>query len=139
MKVYISVKQIKKRAGQVASCPYELKTVPGTLRQLISILVSDGVEGYNLRLKEIGNTALPTKDEIDDMSQVGKIGFGIPYGSKPADFQEALKTAVQGFEDGLYRVFIGEQEIESLDAPLHLQEEDTITIIRLVMLTGGYF
>ena len=139
MKIYISVKQIKKRAGQVAACPYELKKVPGTLRQLISILVSDGVEGYNLRLKETGNTVLLTKDEIDDMSQVGKIGFGIPYGSNPADFQEALETDFQGFEDGLYRVFIGEQEIESLDAPLYLHEDDTITIIRLVMLTGGYF
>ena len=139
MKVYISVKQIKKRAGQVTACPYELNTVPGTLRQLISKLVSDGVEGYNLRLKETENTVLITKDEIDDMSQVGKIGFGIPYGSNPANFQEALETAVQGFEDGLYRIFIGEQEIESLDAPLHLQEDDTITIIRLVMLTGGFF
>lgn len=139
MKVYISVKHIKKRAGHVAACPYELKTVPGTLRQLISILVYDSVEGYNLRIKEIGNTVLLTKDKIDDMSQVGKIGFGIPYGSNPANFQEALETAVQGFEDGLYRIFIGEQEIESLDAPLHLQEEDTITIIRLVMLTGGFF
>ena len=139
MKVNISVKQIKKRVGQVASCPYELKTVPGTLRQMISILVSDGVEGYNLRLKQTEKTVLLTKAEIDDMSQVGKIGFGIPYGSNPADYQEALETAFQGFEDGLYRVFIGEQEIESLDAPLHLQEEDTVTIIRLVMLTGGFF
>lgn len=139
MKVYISVKQIKKRASQVTACPYELNTVPGTLRHLISILVSDGVEGYNLRLKETGNTVLLTKDEIDDMSQVGKIGFGIPFGSSQADFQEALETAVQGFEDGLYRIFIGEQEVESLDAPLDLHEDDTITIIRLVMLTGGYF
>ena len=139
MKVYISVKQIKKRAGQVAACPYEVKTVPDTLRQLISILVSNEVKSYNLRLKEKESTAIHTKEEIDDMSQVGKIGFGIPYGSNPADFQEALETAVQGFEDGLYRIFIGEQEIELLDAPLHLQEEDTITIIRLVMLTGGFF
>lgn len=139
MKVYISVKQIKKRASQVAACPYELNTVPDTLRKLISILVSNEVKSYNLRLKENESTAFHTKEEIDDMSQVGKIGFGIPYGSNPANFQEALETAVQGFEDGLYRIFIGEQEIESLDAPLHLQEEDTITIIRLVMLTGGFF
>ena len=139
MKVFISVKQIKKRARQVAACPYELNPVPDTLRQLISILVSDGVEGYNLRLKETGNTVLLTKTEIDDMSQVGKIGFGIPFGSSQADFQDAFETAIQGFVDGLYRLFIGEREIESLDAPLHLQEEDTITIIRLVMLTGGFF
>ena len=139
MKVYISVKQIKKRASQVVACPYELNPVPDTLRQLISTLVSNEVKSFNLRLKEKESTGFHTKEEIDDMSQVGKIGFGIPYGSNPADYQEALDTAYQGFEDGLYRVFAGEREIESLDVPLDLHEDDTITIIRLVMLTGGYF
>lgn len=139
MKVYISIKQIKKRASQVAAYPYELNPAPETLRQLISTLVSDEVERFNLRLKEKESTGFLTKEEIDDMSAVGKIGFGLPFGSSQADFQDAFETALRGFEDGLFRLFIGDREIESLDAPLHLQQEDTITIIRLVMLTGGFF
>ena len=139
MKVYISAKQIKKRGNQIAAIPYELRTVPDTLRQLISILVSDGVECYNQRLLAKEDTATLTKDDIDSMSQIGKIGFGIPFGSREANLQDAQETALQGFKDGLYRVFIGEREIESLDAAMELQEEDTITIIRLVMLTGGFF
>lgn len=139
MKVYISAKQIKKRGNQVSAIPYELRTAPDMLRQLITILVSDSVEGYNRRLQEKEGSMILTKDDIDDLSQAGKIGFGIPFGSRQADLQDALETAIQGFEDGLYRFFVGEQEIESLDAPLHLQEKDFITIIRLVMLTGGYF
>ena len=139
MKVYISAKQIKKRGNQVAACPYELHSLPETLRQLISILVSDSVESYNKRLQGKADAVALSQEDIDAMSQVGKIGFGIPFGNRDADLRDALETAFQGFEDGLYRLFIGEQEIESLDAPLHLQEEDTITIIRLVMLTGGYF
>ena len=114
-------------------------TTPNTLRQLISILVSDSVEGYNRRLQNKEGNGILTKDDIDDLSKVGKIGFGIPFGTRQADLQDALDTALQGFEDGLYRFFVGEQEIETLDAPLQLKEEDTITIIRLVMLTGGYF
>ena len=139
LKVYISAKQIKKRGNQVSACPYELRTAPETLRQLISILVSDSVESYNRRLLSKENTAFLTKDDIDTMSQVGRIGFGIPFGNQQANLQDALKTAFQGFEDGLYRFFVGEQEMETLDAPLHLREEDTITIIRLMMLTGGFF
>lgn len=139
MKVYISAKQIKKRGNQVAACPYELTMKPATLRQLICMLVSDSVEGYNRRLQRKEGNIILTKDDIEDLSQVGKIGFGIPFGSRQANLQEALDTALQGFEDGLYRFFIGEQEIEVLDAPLYLQEGDTITIIRLVLLTGGYF
>lgn len=139
MKVSISAKQMKKRGAQIASCPYELKDVPNTLRQLIALLVADGVEAYNQRLQSKENIHPLTKDDIDAMSQVGKIGFGIPFGNREANLTDALETAYQGFEDGLYRLFIGQQEMESLDAPLNLQEEDTITIIRLVMLTGGYF
>lgn len=139
MKVYISAKQIKKRGSQVSTIPYELRTAPDTLRQLISILVSDSVESYNQRLLAKEETTILAKDDIDAMSQVGKIGFGIPFGSREANLQDAQETAIQGFEDGLYRVFIEEREIESLDAAMELQEEDTITIIRLVMLTGGFF
>lgn len=139
MKVYISAKQIKKRGNQVAAYPYELRTAPDSLRQLITLLVSDGVESFNQRLQAKNDASVLTKDDIDAMSQVGKIGFGIPFGSREANLQDALQTAFQGFEDGLYRIFVGDQEIESLDTPIGLQEEDTITIIRLVMLTGGFF
>ena len=139
MKLYINVKQIKKRGNRITACPYELPTPPETLRQLITMLVSDSVEGYRQRLLTKEDTMILTQEVMDDMSLVGKIGFGIPFGRQQADLGDALETAVQGFEDGLYRLFVGEQEIESLDAPLHLQEEDTVTIIRLVMLTGGFF
>ena len=139
MKIYISAKQLRKRGNQVAGCPYELKTVPNTLRELLSLLVLDGVNGYHQRLQAKEGASILTRDDMDSMSQVGKIGFGIPFGSGKAKLDEALETAILGFEDGLYRIFLGEQEIESLDEALQLQEDDTITIIRLVMLTGGCF
>ena len=51
MNIFISAKQIKKRGNEVAACPYELKTCPDTLRQLIYLLVADSVQSYNLRLQ----------------------------------------------------------------------------------------
>lgn len=139
MKVFIHVRQLGKRAAKVEACPYEFATVPGTLRQMIAMLVSDEVTGYNLRLAGKEHFLPRTNAQMEDMCRAGKIGFGIPYGSNPADYSQSLETALQSFADGLYRVFIGQREVESLDAPLRLQEEDTITILRLVMLTGGYF
>ena len=138
LKIYISAKQIKKRGHLVAACPCELDSTPDTLRQLITMLVTDGVKAYNLRLKS-QDTYVLTDEEIDDMSRVGKIGFGIPFGTREANLDEALETAIQGFGDGLFRVFAGEREIESLNDALELHEGDTITMIRLVMLTGGFF
>ena len=138
VKIQISAKQLKKRGGVVASCPYVLETVPDTLRQLVTMLVRDGVNSYNDRLRS-RQLQPASKDDMDDMSRVGRIGFGIPFGTREASMEEALETAIRGFEDGLYRVFIGDREIESLDEPLCLHEGDTITMIRLVMLTGGFF
>lgn len=139
MTVKIQLKQIKKRGEHITACPYELTTRPETLRQLITLLVTDGVESYNARLAQKDRTVLLAQTDMEAMETIGKIGFGIPYGSREADLEESLAAAIQGCEDGLFRIFIGDREPESLDAPLNLQENDTITIIRLVMLTGGYF
>lgn len=76
---------------------------------------------------------------MDDMAVTGKIAFGIPFGTREADPKEAMETAIAGFQDGLYRIFINDTEAEQLDTFLELKEHDTITIIRLVMLTGGFF
>lgn len=138
MTVYISAKQVRRKVSQVAACPWQLPHAPRTLRQLLAMLVEDSVAAYNRRLED--KTAQPlTVEQTEDLAALGRIGFGIPYGSREADPEAALAAAIQGFTDGLFRLFIGNQEIENLDAPLTLQEGDTVTILRLVMLTGGFF
>lgn len=139
MTIHVNVKQLKKRLNQVAACPYELKQTPATLRELITMLVLEGVADYNSRLRRKEPGKVLSQDAIDDMTRIGKIGFGVPFGSREADGEEAVAAAIQGFEDGLYRFFVNDGEIESLDAPLALQDGDAVTIIRLVMLTGGFF
>ena len=139
MKVNVQVKKLGKRIQTVGSIPYELDTCPATLRELIVCMVEQGVEGYNKRLRSGEQNKALSGTEIHDMSQVGKIAFGIPFGQKEADPTKAVDAALLAFTDGLYRFFINEQEITQLDAPLQLWEGDTIAIIRLVMLTGGFF
>lgn len=139
MKVYIQVKKLGKRIQTVGSIPYRLETCPATLRELIVCMVTQGVAEYNGRLQKREQNKALSKTDIQDMSQVGKIAFGIPFGEKEANLQKAVDTAILAFADGLYRFFINEQEITELDAPLHLAEGDTIAILRLTMLTGGFF
>lgn len=139
MKVYIQVKKLGKRIQTVGSIPYELETCPATLRELIACMVNQGVEGYNERLRSGAQNKALSEAEIQDMSQVGKVAFGIPFGEREADPQKAVDAALLAFTDGLYRFYINELEITELDTPVHLCEDDTIAIIRLVMLTGGLF
>lgn len=139
MKVYIQVKKLGKRIQTVGSIPYELETCPATLRELIACMVNQGVEGYNERLRRGAQNKALSEAEIQDMSQVGKVAFGIPFGEREANPQKAVDAALLAFTDGLYRCYINELEITELDTPVHLCEDDTIAIIRLVMLTGGLF
>lgn len=139
MKVYIQVKKLGKRIQTVGSVPYELGTRPATLRELIVCMVTQGVAEYNERLHSGEQNKALSETEIQDMSQVGKIAFGIPFGQKEADPTKAVDAALLAFSDGLYRFFIDEQEITELDVPLRLAEGNTIAIIRLTMLTGGLF
>ena len=139
MKVYIQVKKLGKRIQTVGSIPYELDACPATLRELIACMVNQGVEGYNERLRSGEQNKALSEAEIQDMSQVGKVAFGIPLGEREANPQKAVDAALLAFTDGLYRFYINELEITELDTPVHLCEDDTIAIIRLVMLTGGLF
>ena len=58
------------------------------------------------------------------------------YGEKAPDVGKSIETAMLGFQDGLFRVFLGDTELTELDEKLKLQEGDTVTFIRLTMLAG---
>lgn len=59
------------------------------------------------------------------------------YAVVPGSLRELIaETAMLGFQDGLFRVFLGDTELTELDEKLELQEGDTVTFIRLTMLAG---
>lgn len=136
MILQINTKQIGSRK-KIAPVPFEFPSVPSTLRELIIGTVTVCVESYNKRVRAGDSKVKPlTEAEITDMADVGKIAFGINYGGAEQDLQKALDNAIQSFEDGLYRVFLGTDELEKLDAPLALKENDELTFIKLTMLAG---
>ena len=40
------------------------------------------------------------------------------------------------FNDGLFRIFLNNNELSSLEEKINLQENDKLTFIRLTMLSG---
>ena len=64
------------------------------------------------------------------------MGFGRIYSDKKADPDKAAETALQGFEDGLYRVVLNDMEATDMDKPLDIKENDVLTFIRLTFLAG---
>ena len=136
MDVFIKLKSVGKRRPALEGIPYVLPDGIATLRQLIEAVVCQEVETYNS--KGLDNMLIPflTEAEIADQSTVGKVGFGRLYSDRKADPKKAIDTALQGFEDGMFKVVVGEKEATMLDAPLELHEKDTLTFIRLTFLAG---
>ena len=136
MNVYIKLKSAGKRKPVLDDSSYILPDEIASLRQLIETIVRQEVIEFNNRGASSMLVPFLTETEISEQSTVGKIGFGSFYSEKKADLDKAIETAVQGFEDGLFRVVVGDKEVEELDELLELHENDTLTFIRLTFLAG---
>jgi len=136
MQLIVNVKQLGKCKNAVEGIPVNLNQAPETLAQLITEIVICQVHAYNERLKENDVLRYLTVDNIKEKSQEGKIGFGINYNRMRADTRESVLNALQSFNDGIFRVFVGEEELTSLGQPVYLNENDKLTFVRLTMLAG---
>jgi hypothetical protein len=136
MKVFVSIKQAGKRKEFIKKEELILTDNPSTLRELITEIISKNVESYNNRKLDSMLFAYLSFDEIESQVSTGKVGFGYRVNEQQADAAKAVETAMLAFTDGLYRVFIGDVEIESLDGRIAVNEGDVLTFIRFTMLSG---
>ncbi|MDH6303627.1 hypothetical protein M2459_000439 [Parabacteroides sp. PF5-5] len=136
MLILINVKQIGKRKQVIEKKPIELNPVPATTSELIAAVVLQQVEAFNNRLAESELLKYISQEQIQEKAEVGKIGFDVNYNGKEAKGSEAVINALQAFEDGIFRVFVGDTELETLAQPIQLKENDELTFIRLTFLAG---
>lgn len=136
MKVYVSVKQIAKKDSFIKKQAIEVSDQIQTLRDLIIDIVSLNVKNYNKKQTDSQWVDYLLDETIMKNVSVGKVGFGFHFNEKKAKEKQAIETAVLAFQDGIYRVFINEDEKTNLDELLNLKGEDNITFVRLLMLAG---
>ena len=136
MDVYVRLKSVGRRRPALEDVPYTLPDGISTLRGLIEAVARQEVDKYNNRGLENMLVPFLTEEQIEDRGSAGKVGFGRLYSDKKADAEKAVETALQGYEDGLFRVLVGEKEAAGLDGPLAVCEGDTLTFIRLTFLAG---
>ncbi|MEH7350761.1 hypothetical protein [Gottfriedia acidiceleris] len=136
MQIFITLKSLSRRKGFIEKKPIEIENKPLNLEELIQELISMNVNSFNQ--KEIGIPFFPylTEDEINLKSTVGKIGFNAINNDTNANVIEAISTALLAFQDGLFKVFLNDKEIESLQENIDLHENDEFTFIKLTMLSG---
>ena len=136
MTIKVNIKQLGKKKNKIAGVAFPLEHEPRTVRELIRECVHTCVRQYNERAAKSDDPDPLSAEQIADMSEIGKIAFGINYGEKLPDEKKAVSDAYQAYEDGLFRVFIGEDEAGELDSTVSISEGSEVTFIRLVMLAG---
>lgn len=135
--ILVNVKQLGKRIKQIDAVEFELDCQPATLEELICSCVRRSVENYNQRLEQKETAAQPiSEDEISALAMAGKVAFGLLFSDKKADEQKAQDTALESFKDGLFRVFLDDEELEDLEKEIEIKEKSEVTFIRLTMLAG---
>lgn len=134
MKIIINVKGLS-RKKVIYQEEVELKNKIFTTKDLITELVKINVEKFNKKIDERDILSIMTNENIAKAARIGKIGDEV-HGDKKANLEKALDTAYLAFEDGLYCIFINDEQTEKLDDSLNLKDGDILTLIRLTMLAG---
>ena len=134
MKIIVNVKSLS-RKKVIHQEEMELKNKISTTKDLITELVKINVEKFNKKIDEKDILSIMTNENIAKAARIGKIGDEV-HGDKKANLEKALDTAYLAFEDGLYCIFINDEQTEKLDDSLNLKDGDILTLIRLTMLAG---
>ena len=134
MRIIINVKGLS-RKKIIHQEEVELTNNISTTKDLITELVKINVEKFNKKIDDKDILSIMTNEYIAEAARSGKIGDEV-HGDKKANLEKALDTAYLAFEDGLYCIFINDEQTEKLNDSLNLKDGDILTFIRLTMLAG---
>lgn len=110
---------------------------PVTLRELIAHVVRSEVAGFHGRQAERRLLKALTATQIEEGLAKGKVEMGGSELNQHVDVEQAIQTATEAFQDGLFLAVVDEDNVTDLDAPLTLAADCRLTFIRLTMLAGG--
>ena len=109
-----------------------------TLRDLIECVVRHEVAAFGKRQSDRQFLRVLTSREIVEGVEAGKIeSGGSEVEPQQVDEEEAIGTALQAFEDGMYLVVVDDAEQRNLDARVFIRADSRLTFVRLTLLAGG--
>jgi hypothetical protein len=108
-----------------------------TLEHLLTQIVRAEVEGFRDRQQQRRLTRILSPTEIEWGVTQGKVESGGSDLAQTVDLQGAIATALQAFSDGLYLVFIDDQQQAELTGLVRIRPNSELIFLRLVPLVGG--
>jgi hypothetical protein len=109
-----------------------------TLRDLIERIVRNEVTAFQRRQSDSQFLRCLTTAEMQTGAEKGKIDSGGQDDlNQQVDPDDAVATALQAFEDGMYLVVLDGVDQKQLDSEIFLQPDSRVTFVRLSLLAGG--
>jgi hypothetical protein len=133
----LSFKVVGKKKNQFEYLTQPLSDEQLTLRALITQVIEEQVKQYNAQVSEPEALRFLTTQQIEESASTGKIQTEKKDRTE-VSLEEATQTALQAFLDGLYKVFIGESEVTTLEHVISIQDNTPVMFLKLTLLTGGY-
>jgi len=136
-KINIKLKRLGKR--KINKIDFEIEKSINNLEDLIREIVKSEVLKFNNKLDNPLLVSFLTTKEIEDKSKEGKVSFGENYNQDKAIESEAIENALLSFLDGVFVVFIDDEEIKNLKQNITITEQSEVVFLRLTFLTGRYW
>lgn len=134
MEILVNIKQLGAKRDKIKAVPFPLAGSPETVRELIEAAVRTCVEAFRQRGGQ--ETQPLSAEQIAQMEEIGRISFGVQYNENAPDAEKAAADALQAYEDGLVRIFIGQTQLGAPESRIELHERDEVTFLRLTFLSG---
>jgi len=137
MELTLQLKRLGKK--KVKQVPFTLQETPKNLEELLIGCVKHQVEAFNKKRLEVNVIGFLSPAEIQEQAQSGKVDFGEINNKDLANLEKAIDNVLLAFKDGLFVVFVDDDEITDLKTPLELTSDSMIAFIRMTFLVGTYW
>ena len=137
MELTLQLKRLGKK--KVKQVPFTLEETPKNLKDLLIGCVKNQVEAFNKKRTEVNVVGFLSPSEIEEKAQSGKVEFGELANTDLANLEKAIENVLLAFKDGLFVVFVDDDEVTDLKAPLEITQDSVIAFIRMTFLVGTYW
>ncbi len=136
MQIRINVKGASRRKAAVVQQIRKYPDRQMSVEEFLSETVRQNVKEYNDR-KDAGEILrLFSVERLEEMAESGKVSYGSVIDDRRAEEAEAVRTALQCFEDGMVALFADGARYSELVQVIPLREGSEVTFVRLTFLAG---
>ena len=135
--IIIKLKKLGKK--KIKSLEFKLEDNINNLEDLIVQIVKSEVARFNDKQDNPQIISFLSEQAISQKAIDGKVDFGDNANKDKAIESVAIENALLAFSDGLFVVFVDDEEIKELNKNIKIDESSEIVFMRLTFLTGTYW